>query len=128
MEGGVATELCDARFMYGADWGSDNSIVFAGGGGLSLISSDGGKPEPLTKPDPKRDESGHRLPYRLPNGNAVLFSVMKGEGFVPPAVLHPRGRVVTLSASCVSLTYSAQSADIGTAHRCDPNGTIFSPA
>jgi serine/threonine-protein kinase len=79
VEGGVATELCDARNIFGADWGADNRIVFAdeGSGGLSLISSEGGKPEPLTKPDPKREESSHRLPSWLRNGKAVFFSVMK---------------------------------------------------
>ncbi len=82
IEGGVAAELCDARPMYGADWDSANSIVFATEGGLFLVSTDGGKPEPLTKPDRKRGESGHRLPHMLPNGKAVLFSVMKG-GFDP---------------------------------------------
>ncbi|MBZ5500365.1 MAG: serine/threonine-protein kinase [Acidobacteriia bacterium] len=79
IEGGVATELCDAPSIFGANWGRDNSIVFADGiaSGLSRISAEGGKPETLTKPDPKREEMSHRLPFSLPDGKAVLFTVMR---------------------------------------------------
>jgi Tol biopolymer transport system component len=78
--GGVPSTLCDvsARFL-GASWGRDNSIVFADGfdAGLSRISAEGGKVETLTKPDPKREEVGHRLPSWLPDGKAVLFTVTR---------------------------------------------------
>jgi serine/threonine-protein kinase len=79
IEGGVPTVLCDVRLLFGANWGRDNSIVFADGyaTGLSIVSADGGKPETLTKPDPKREESSHRLPSWLPNGKAALFTVMR---------------------------------------------------
>jgi serine/threonine protein kinase len=79
VDGGVATEICDAAGIYGAGWGRDNSIVFADGAevGLSRVSAEGGKPETLTKPDPKREETSHRLPCWLPDGKAVLFTVMR---------------------------------------------------
>ena len=80
VEGGVPSTLCDAfRLLFGANWGRDNSIVFADGSdaGLSRVSAEGGKPETLTKPDPKREEISHRLPSWLPNGKAVLFTVMR---------------------------------------------------
>jgi len=80
VEGGVPTTLCDtSRWLYGANWGRDNSIVFAAGeaAGLSRVSADGGKPEILTKPDPKREEWSHRMPSWLPNGKAVLFTAMR---------------------------------------------------
>jgi serine/threonine-protein kinase len=79
IEGGVPSTLCDASALYGANWGRDNSIVFTDGygTGLSRVSAEGGKPETLTTPDPKRDESSHRLPSWLLNGKAVLFTVMK---------------------------------------------------
>ncbi|MGA2260527.1 MAG: protein kinase [Acidobacteriota bacterium] len=79
VEGGVPSTLCDASTLYGANWGRDNSIVFTDGAstGLSRVSAEGGKPETLTRPDPKRDEYSHRLPSWLPNGKAVLFTVMK---------------------------------------------------
>jgi serine/threonine-protein kinase len=77
VDGGVPATLCSAS-TFGASWGPDNSIVFAsGGGGLSRISADGGEPESLTTPDPKREEYSHRLPSWLPNGKAVLFTVMR---------------------------------------------------
>ena len=79
VDGGVATEICDAVGIYGASWGRDNSIVFADryDVGLSRVSAEGGKPETLTKPDPEREESSHRLPCWLPDGKAVLFTVMR---------------------------------------------------
>jgi serine/threonine-protein kinase len=79
VEGGAATALCDASSLFGASWGRDNSIVFTGGFdvGLSRVSAEGGKPEILTKPDPKREESSHRLPCWLPDGKTVLFTVMR---------------------------------------------------
>jgi serine/threonine-protein kinase len=53
--------------------------VFADGYdiGLSRVSAEGGKPETVTKPDPKQEESSHRLPCWLPDGKAVLFTVMR---------------------------------------------------
>jgi serine/threonine-protein kinase len=79
VDGGVPIPLCDAPAIYGASWGPDNSIVFAGdaGAGLARVSADGGQVESMTLPDPKREEDGHRLPSWLPNGKAVLFTVMR---------------------------------------------------
>jgi serine/threonine-protein kinase len=79
VDGGVPTTLCEKPFAYGANWGQDNRIVFAGGAseGLSVISADGGRMETLTTPDPKREESDHHLPFWLPNGQGVLFTVMR---------------------------------------------------
>ena len=79
IQGGVPTTLCDVSLLFGANWGRDNSIVFTDGvsTGLSRVSADGGNPETLTKPDPKREEASHRLPSWLPNGKAVLFTVMR---------------------------------------------------
>jgi len=76
--GGVPVTLCDAPSLYGASWGSDNSILFASlaEGGLSRVSGDGGEPETLTKPALTRGEASHRLPHALPGGRSVLFTVM----------------------------------------------------
>lgn len=82
VEGGVPSTLCDLSFrLYGANWGRDNSIVFtdADDTGLSRVSAEGGKLETLTKPDPKREEYGHRLPSWLPDGKAVLFTVTRND-------------------------------------------------
>jgi serine/threonine-protein kinase len=79
IEGGVPTPLCDASYLFGADWGGENNIVFSAGdtSGLSIVSADGGRVESLTTPDPNRQEVSHRLPSWLPDGKAVLFTVMK---------------------------------------------------
>ena len=80
VEGGVPGTLCDlSAWFFGANWGPDNSIVFTDGRstGLSRVSAEGGKPETLTKPDPKREEQDHRLPSWLPNGKAVLFTITR---------------------------------------------------
>jgi serine/threonine-protein kinase len=79
VEGGVPTVLCDVPWPFGADWGQDNTIVFADGyhSGISRVSAEGGKPETLTTPDAKRSAWSHRLPSWLPNGKAVLFTVMR---------------------------------------------------
>jgi len=77
VEGGVPSILCDAPGIYGAHWGPDDSIVFAGDNlGLSRVSADGGPVERLTTPNPTREERIHRLPSWLPTGRAVLFTVM----------------------------------------------------
>jgi len=79
VEGGVPATICDVSSLCGASWGRNNGIAFTDGlqGGLSMVSAEGGKPEALTNPDPKREESSHRLPSWLPNGKAVLFTVMR---------------------------------------------------
>jgi hypothetical protein len=80
LEGGVPTPICDlGRWINGASWGLDNTIVFGAGEafGLLRVSADGGKPENLTVPDPKREEASHRLPFWLPDRKTVIFTVMK---------------------------------------------------
>ena len=78
VEGGVPATLCDVSEIYGASWGPGNSIVFGGDDpGLSRVSAEGGMAERLTSPDPKREAAYHSLPSWLPNGKAVLFTVMK---------------------------------------------------
>jgi len=80
VEGGVPKILCNTSpQIFGASWGRNNSIVFSNGWttGLSIVSTDGGDPKPLTNPDPKRHEGSHRLPSWLPDGKALLFTIMK---------------------------------------------------
>jgi Tol biopolymer transport system component len=80
VEGGVPTPICDlGRWINGASWGLDNTIVFGAGEafGLYRVSAEGGKPEILSVPDPKREEISHRLPFWLPDGKTVIFTVMR---------------------------------------------------
>ncbi|NNE08417.1 MAG: protein kinase, partial [Gemmatimonadetes bacterium] len=79
LQGGAATLVCPAANSRGASWYGDE-IVFApsAGGGLYTVSSNGGEPEPLTKPDVSSGEVSHRLPSILPGGKAVLFTIKTG--------------------------------------------------
>ena len=76
--GGAATTICETRAIFGASWGTDDAIVYAGpdGGGLWLVPAGGGVPRPLTTLDPKAGEYSHRLPQFLPDGRAVVFTTV----------------------------------------------------
>jgi serine/threonine-protein kinase len=93
----------------GANWGPDDTIIFAPSAisGLSRISAVGNTLPPvafskassdplqgqvLTTPDPTKGEYGHRWPQLLPGGKAVLFSIDTGGSFDEAriAVLNPR--------------------------------------
>ena len=85
VEGGAPVTLCDAPRGRGADWGPDNSIIFAADGntGLSQIAAAGGVPRPITTLDAKKGELSHRAPQILPGGKTVLFTVFTGEELTP---------------------------------------------
>jgi serine/threonine-protein kinase len=115
IEGGVPKVLCGAPSIFGANWARDNSIVFTNGHevGLSRVSAEGGEPEILTKPDPKGGESNHRLPFCLPNGKGVLFTIM-GRRFDP----HPRLALLRLDSleSHILLQDAADARYVPTGH------------
>ena len=48
-------------------------------GGLLQVPAVGGAPVPLTELNREDGEASHRLPHFLPGGNAVLFTVMRGD-------------------------------------------------
>ena len=75
--GGPAVTLCETRPPFGASWGPNNSIVFAprGSGQIFEVSSDGGEPRPITSLG--EGEYAHRLPQVLPDGESLLFTVIK---------------------------------------------------
>ena len=96
VDGGVATTLCDMPVPYGASWGSNNLILVGtnSSGGLHSVSADGGALEPVTVPDPKRDEASHRLPSWLPDASGVLFTILRHGYDAHPwvAVMRPETR------------------------------------
>jgi serine/threonine-protein kinase len=63
----------------GITWGSNGMIVYPNnlGSGLSMVRDTGGKPEEFTALDPAAHEASHRLPHFLPDGSAVLFTVLR---------------------------------------------------
>ncbi len=75
--GGPALALCDATDGRGASWGSDDTIWFAPefSSGIWRVAASGGKPQAVTKPDPKKGERSHIWPDVLPGGRTVIFTV-----------------------------------------------------
>jgi len=67
------------RRPYGSTWGPNGTIVFApeAAGGLKMLRDSGGEPEELTTLDDTTNEVSHRLPHFLPDGSAVLFTVLR---------------------------------------------------
>ena len=61
-----------------ASWGPDDTIIFATNDpstGLISIAAGGGEPKVLTKPDTAHGEQDHVMPFILPGGRAVLFTI-----------------------------------------------------
>jgi serine/threonine-protein kinase len=64
----------------GATWIDDTTVVIATNAtGLLRVPADGGEPTPLTSPDDAQGELGHYYPSALPDGRAVLFTVVAAE-------------------------------------------------
>jgi eukaryotic-like serine/threonine-protein kinase len=74
-EGGTPLSICDVKWARGASWGTKNVIVFAPApaGPLYAVPASGGEPRPVTELDPARHETGHRMPWFLPDGEHFLF-------------------------------------------------------
>jgi len=82
--GGTPQTITRATGFLGGTWCDDGFIVFdIWEGGLFRVPADGGEPQALTRVDKRRKEYRHQVPYSLPGGRALLFSVTQ-DG--PPAV------------------------------------------
>ncbi len=80
IRGGVPVTLASQRSL-GADWGADGRIIFGTyRGGLYQIPAPGREPQVLTTPDRDNGEQYHVLPQILPNGEAILFSLLNDQG------------------------------------------------
>ncbi len=78
LSGAEPVQLCQCEASFGASWGRDDRIVFAGRtGGLFRVPASGGTPEEITQLDEASGEVSHRLPHILPNGKAVLFTALR---------------------------------------------------
>jgi len=73
--GGSAQVLCDAPHGRGGAWNREGIILFSPDffTGLFRLSSGGGTPVEVTKPDAARLESSHRWPLFLPDGRHFLY-------------------------------------------------------
>jgi eukaryotic-like serine/threonine-protein kinase len=83
VSGGAPLTLCSAPTNRGGSWAPDDTIIFAPAITLGLfeVPAAGGTPKPLTVPDRKKGEYGHRWPQILPGGKAVLFTIWTGAYF-----------------------------------------------
>jgi Tol biopolymer transport system component len=75
VSGGQPQVLCDAPNGRGGTWNRDGVIVFTpeSFGGLFRVSSGGGSPVEITKPDTSRFETSCRWPVFLPDGKHFLY-------------------------------------------------------
>ena len=82
VEGGAVVTLAPVAYgLAGGTWGTDGYIYWSNyWAGLSRVPENGGKVETVTLPDPARQEQGHRWPEMLPDGDSILFSIMKNFG------------------------------------------------
>jgi len=73
--GGQTQVLCDAPNGRGGAWNRDGVILFTPDAlqGLFRVSSWGGSPVELTKPDSSRFQASHRWPVFLPDGKHFLY-------------------------------------------------------
>jgi serine/threonine protein kinase/Tol biopolymer transport system component len=71
--GGPAVSIPNTQVgrIFGASWGEDGTIFLATRPGIFKVSSAGGMPEAVTKPE---SAERHLLPYLLPGGKSLLFT------------------------------------------------------
>jgi DNA-binding winged helix-turn-helix (wHTH) protein len=99
LAGGTPLAIADAAEARGASWGRDGRIVFAGTptAGLAVVGENGGRVEPLTRIDPATaGEAAHRLPYHLPEADAIVFTITTASGASHAAVVDRGGARRTL--------------------------------
>jgi Tol biopolymer transport system component len=82
--GGAPVALCDAPSGRGGTWSDQGTIIAALDvtGGLSIIPSTGGAPQPLTGLHGETaDATTHRWPSVLPGGKGVIFTALTGQQY-----------------------------------------------
>jgi serine/threonine-protein kinase len=83
LAGGPVVPLARLDSTFGgATWSSDDMIIFAtvSSRGLQRISSAGGMPTLLAKPDRTREEGYYLWPELLPGGRAVMYTIVPVAG------------------------------------------------
>jgi serine/threonine-protein kinase len=81
--GGPVVTVLDLASVGPADggvWGPNDTIFFAGGPSIWKISAGGGSPEPVTAVNRSKGEIGHRLPFLLPDGKTLAYTIWYGPG------------------------------------------------
>jgi serine/threonine-protein kinase len=80
LDGGPPVDICDlpanTAGLFGAHWGTDDTIVFsAHSAGISRVNAGGGTPSEITKPNPGKSEVNQIQPHLLPGAKAMLYTV-----------------------------------------------------
>ncbi|HEU5179370.1 MAG TPA: protein kinase [Candidatus Polarisedimenticolia bacterium] len=80
VEGGQPTTICNLKWARGADWGSQDRIVFAPApeSPLFVVPAAGGEPVQVTTLDAVRHQTSHRFPSFLPDGEHFVFVALPG--------------------------------------------------
>jgi DNA-binding winged helix-turn-helix (wHTH) protein len=98
LAGGTPIAIADAAESRGASWGRSGRIVFAGtpAAGLAIVGENGGRVEPLTNIESAAGEAAHRLPFHLPESDAIVFTITATSGASQAAIVDGRGTRRTL--------------------------------
>jgi serine/threonine-protein kinase len=78
ISGGSTVDIVEFPEPRGVSWGPEDDIVFGSTSGLWRVPAEGGEPVQLTRLDPDRGETLHSRPSFLPDGEAVLFTIGRG--------------------------------------------------
>jgi eukaryotic-like serine/threonine-protein kinase len=99
VNGGSPVVLCDAGIVMGANWGEDNTKIFAEEGkGILRIPASGGRPEVLI---PEKKEIFYH-PRILPGGKAVIFTIGPSPYKIAVQSLVSNERKVLFEGDCAS--------------------------
>ncbi len=84
LSGGVPAPICDvdANLSYAGTWGAGGQILFAPrqGDAIYRVSTSGGAPATIVKPDRAHGETTVTWPWFLPDGKSFLYLRQKDEG------------------------------------------------
>jgi eukaryotic-like serine/threonine-protein kinase len=75
--GGPAIDICDVvlnRTLFGATWGSNDTIAFSTGSRIFTVSASGGTPRELVKTDQRSAVASLSMPQWLPHETALLYT------------------------------------------------------
>ena len=79
--GGASAQIAPMKMLFRGEWGPDGYIYWSDGLISAIIRTpaDGGKTEPVTELDERRQERTHRFARLLPDAKAVMFTVAAGD-------------------------------------------------
>lgn len=79
--GGAPVTLCPySGNGLGLAWSPDGNLYWGGAKGLMRVSSAGGTPQEITKPDAGKHETMHGWPFMMPGNHALLFTIETDAG------------------------------------------------